>query len=285
MGNVLRALWLSGVAALLVLPTSCLHAGFEAAIDAAGDAQDPAALGDTRGAAEAGPGAEASMACPAPNLACSGGSTTGACDPVCQTGRCDWCTQKCTYAFDGVTTQSICASKAQKVFPQACQVTSSGSLQQSDDCATGSICLAPTIGDNFTYCFSLCRGKADCLYGVECGPRRLSPAGGLVGVCDPPYDQCGAGGKCCDPVAGTGCAPNRVCLLVSPDLGSGHSRTVCDFTYGDGRNSAPCSLSRDCLLKNTCINNACRQICSSTNLCPNGGICTLWGSEYGYCPN
>jgi len=200
MKNVRRVLWLSGVAALLILPTSCLHAGFDATADAAGDTRDPGAIGGT-GGVEAGPG-EASVACPAPNLTCSGGSATGICDPVCQTGGCDWCNQKCSYAFDGVTTQSICASKAQKVFPQACQVTSSGSLQQSDDCAPGSICLAPTIGDNFTYCFGLCRSKADCLYGVECGQRRLSPAGGLVGVCDPPYDQCGAGGNCCDPVAG-----------------------------------------------------------------------------------
>jgi hypothetical protein len=281
-----KDLWLSGAIALLVLGASCVQASFEAATDAAVDAQDAGAIGGAGDTGEAGgPGAEVSMMCPAPNLACSGKSTTGTCDPVCQTGNCDWCNQKCTYAFNGAAVQSICASKDQKVFPQACQVTSSGSLQQSDDCAAGSICLAPTIGDAFTYCFGLCRSKADCLYGVECGQRKLSPAGGLVGVCDPPYDQCGVDGTCCDPIAGSGCDANRFCLLVSPDLGSAHSRTVCDFAYGDGRNSSSCSLSRDCLLKNTCVNNTCRQVCNSTNPCPNGGICMPLGSEYGYCPN
>jgi hypothetical protein len=287
MENLPKNLWLGGAIALLVLGASCVRASFEAAADAAADAQDPGGTGGAGDAGEAGPGAEVRMTCPAPNLACSGGITTGTCDPVCQTGNCDWCNhnQKCTYAFDGTVAQAVCAKSGQGVFPQACQVTSSGSLQQSDDCATGSICLAPTIGDAFTYCFGLCRSKAECLYGAECGPRKLSPAGGSVSVCDPPYDQCGVDGKCCDPLAGSGCDANRFCLLVSPDLQTAHSRTVCDFAYGDGRNSSSCSLSRDCLLKNTCVNNICRQVCNDTNPCPNKGTCTPLGTEYGYCPN
>jgi hypothetical protein len=283
-----KGLWLICIAAGPFLTVACTQASFMRIADPGGDTQDAGTIGDAAesvGIAESGPGPEVSVTCPAPDLACSGGATTGTCDPVCQTGSCNWCNQKCTYAFDGVAVEVLCASKNQKIFPQACQVTSAGSLQQFDDCAPGSICLAPTIGDNFTYCFGLCRSKADCLYGVECGQRKLSSAGGWVGVCDPPYDQCGVDGKCCDPLGGGGCETNRVCLLVSPDLGSGHSRTVCEFAYGDGRNSSFCDSSRDCLIKNTCVNNTCRQICNSTNPCPDDGTCTSLGSEYGYCPN
>jgi hypothetical protein len=285
MKNLLRNLWLSPFAVLLVSTFACTKPSFAPIASAGGDA------GGGGGAGGSGPAPDASVTCPEPNLPCSGMITTDICDPVCQTGGCNWCSQKCTYAFDNATAQAqpACAANGAKTFPQACAVVSLGSASQYDDCAPGSICLAPTIGDNFTYCFSLCRSKADCLYQVACGQRKLSAVGGLVSVCDPPYDQCGADGTCCDPfggTAGTVCATNRVCLLVSPDPVSGHSRTVCEFGYGDGRNGTTCASSRDCRIKNTCVGNQCRQVCNNANPCPGGGNCTTpVGSEYGYCPN
>jgi hypothetical protein len=272
------AFWPSCFAALLVLCGACAQANLVHVTDAAPEPRDGSTL-------DSSPPVEASMTCPAPNRACSGTVPTATCDPVCQTGSCDWCSQKCTYALDGGSAQPACASKKQKTPFQACTVTFSGSPQQFDDCAPGSICLAPTIGDQLTYCFGLCRLQADCLSGVGCGQRTLSPAGGSVGVCDPPYDQCGVDGKCCDPLGGSGCDTSRVCLLVSPDGMSGHSRTVCEFAYGNGRNSSPCNSSRDCLLKNTCVKGLCKQVCNSTNPCPDNGTCAPFGSEYGYCPN
>ena len=282
MKNLPRNLWSSCLTVLLVLTFACTKPNFVPITN------DGGAGGGAGGAGGAGSVPDASVTCPEPNLPCSGTITTDICDPVCQTGGCKWCNQKCTYALDNLVAQPTCAANGTKTFPQACAVVSLGSASQYDDCAPGSICLAPTIGDNFTYCFSLCRSKADCLYGVECGQRKLSAVGGLVSVCDPPYDQCGVDGKCCDPFAGTAgtpCAADRFCLLVSPDP-SGHSQTVCEFAYGDGRNGTTCDSSRDCQLKNTCVGHQCRQVCNNAHPCPSGGTCTTpAGSEYGYCPN
>jgi hypothetical protein len=309
MKNLPRDLLASWCTVLLVSTFACTKANFVRATNGAGGAGGAGGVGDTGGAgsggdtggvggigatggvgdtggaADASLGPEAGTICPAPSVLACVPSTIARCDPVCQTGTCDWCTQKCSYALAGATAQPTCARKGQKTFPQACGVTSSGSVGQYDDCAPGSICLPPIIGDNPTYCFSLCGSKVDCLYAVQCGQRKLSSAGGLVFVCDPPYDPCGVDGTCCDPLGGTGCAANRVCLLVSPDLGSAHSRTVCEFANGDGRNGSPCESSRDCQKKNTCANNICRQVCNSNNACPNFGTCTPWGSEYGICPS
>jgi hypothetical protein len=289
MKNLPRNLFASWCTVLLVSTVACTKANLVRITNGgggAGGAGGAGGVGDTGGAADASLGPEAGTICPAPSVPTCVVSTIAPCDPVCQTGTCDWCTQKCSYAFDGVLARATCARKGQKTFPQACGVTSPGSVGQFDDCAPGSICLPPIIGDNPTYCFSLCGSKADCLYGVECGQRKLSSAGGLVFVCDPPYDQCGVDGTCCDPLGVVSrCAENRVCLLVSPDLGSLHSRTVCEFAYGDGRNGSPCDSSRDCQKKNTCANNTCRQVCDSNNACPNDGTCTPWGSEYGICPS
>jgi len=225
--------------------------------------------------------------CSEPNLPCAGVPTTGICDPVCQLRGCDWCTEKCSYVFDGTNTRPACVShKGQAAFPDSCVLSSSDLSQQSDDCAPGNICLPPTVGDSIQYCFQLCSIDADCLGGVACGQRKLSSLGDLIGVCDPPYDPCGIDGTCCDPLGLSGCsAPRGVCLLVSPDQGgSQHSRTVCEFDHGGQKPTETCSSSRDCLPKTTCVNNICRQVCNTANPCPSGD-CTQWGTEYGYCSN
>ena len=114
--------------------------------------------------------------CTAPSVMYCSTVATGICDPVCQTGSCDWCDQKCSLVFasSSGSIEPVCTSRGAGTYPSACAVTAVGSSQQSDDCAPGSICLAPTIGDSFTYCFGLCRSPADCAYGVACGARKLS---------------------------------------------------------------------------------------------------------------
>jgi hypothetical protein len=287
-GCALRSLMCPfGPAALVLVGVGCARASFAPVPDAAqADVllDPPVDVPDAASAASLDAFAERAAQCPAPSLPGCAPAGAGACDPVCQTGGCDWCSQKCSFAYtpDGGVAPT-CTRKGTAVFPQACSSTAAGSVRQSDDCAPGSVCLPPVIGDRPTYCFALCRSRADCTYAVECAPRTLSAAGGLVSVCDPPYDQCGRDGTCCDPIANQGCGANRVCLLVSPDLGSGHSRTVCELSFGDGRNGSPCASARDCQLRNTCVAGACREVCSDTAPCPTGLSCVDYGSELGYC--
>jgi hypothetical protein len=272
--------------ALLGATVACTRASFEPVPDGAVDGRDGSSSEPETGgdAGEAAAPFDARI-CSAPVVPGCSPATTGTCDPVCQTGACDWCGQKCGYVYASSAggLAVVCAPRGSGTFPQGCAVQAAGSPQQADDCAPGSVCLAPTIGDNLTYCFTLCRTPADCAYGVACAARKLSAAGGEVSVCDPPYEQCGLDGTCCDPLSNTGCALHRYCLLVSPDLGTAHSRTVCDFTYGDGRNGAPCTTSRDCQLRNVCVDNTCQQICTTAVPCPAGQGCVALGSEFGYC--
>jgi hypothetical protein len=211
-------------------------------------------------------------------LACAGGSGTGLCDPVCQTGSCDWCSKKCSYAYASTgSAQLTCAGFGQKKFPQSCSPGGDG----ADDCAPGSICLAPIIGDKAYFCFTLCNVSGDCPGAVDCGTRKLTASGGEVSVCDPPYDQVGTGG--CNPLEDTGCDAGRACFLVSPDKATNRSRTVCEFSYGDGRNGKACTSARDCMPKNACVDGGCRQVCDSSHGCPSGTSCTMQGSDYGTC--
>jgi hypothetical protein len=284
MRNQLRRLSVCSLAVLWVLAGACAKASFAPTADGAGGAggtggtDGPAAIGDS------GVEPDVIESCPEPNLPCSGAPAPGICDPVCQLGACNWCTEKCTYISDGTNKQPACVPKTGKgVFPDSCD-----NSKPFDDCAPGSICLPPAVGDTTAYCFELCARTADCLGGPACGQRALSPAGGSVGVCDPPYDLCGIDGTCCDPLGSppglTPCPANRVCLLVSPDLSSRHSQTMCDFGYGGQRVSQSCASSRDCLPKMTCVRNACQQVCSTAYPCASG-TCTWWGDEYGYCQN
>ncbi len=215
------------------------------------------------------------ITCSAPNLACASGSQPGLCDPVCQTGGCDWCSQKCNYAYSG---QLACGGFGQKAFPQSCTPSGDG----SDDCAPGSICLEPSLGDGTYVCLALCRVSGDCVENVNCGARKLTAAGPTVLVCDPPYYQVGTAGSC-DPLANTGCDTARTCLLVAPDTGTDRSRTVCEFSYGDGRDGAACTASRDCMTRFTCVDNVCRQVCDNGHPCPDGKDCMPHGSDYGTC--
>jgi len=275
--------------ALLASAAGCAKAEFVPVSDATasdGDARDARQASDTGDTSDTRPGPEAGPTCSAPSVLGCAPATADPCDPVCQTGGCDWCNQKCSYAYatDNRGPVPVCASAGAKTVPESCTVSFEGTPQQSDDCATGRICLPAMIGDTQRYCFFLCSSPVNCPYGVDCGPRPLSPAGGVVRVCDPPYDQCGPDGTCCDPMADTGCDANRHCLLVAPDLGSGHSRTVCEYAYGDGRNGSPCTSARDCQTRHTCVNGSCLPVCDDGHPCAGSGACAPLGAEYGYCP-
>jgi hypothetical protein len=273
---------------LVLLAAGCAQAEFVPVNDGAvgpADAKDIGTASDASDTGDSSPGPEAPPICSAPSASGCTPAVTDPCDPVCQVGSCDWCTQKCSYAYaeDNTRPEPACASKGEKPAFATCTPSLPGTPQQFDDCSVGSICLPAFLGDSQRYCFSLCRSPVDCPGGVECGPRPLSPAGGMVDVCDPSYDTCGVDAPCCDPLADTGCGADRYCLLVSPDP-SGHSRTVCEYAYGDGRNGSACTSARDCLTGNVCVNGACMLACDSTRPCVGGTTCVSLGAEYGYCP-
>jgi hypothetical protein len=267
------------VSILCLLVSACTNAVFEHIEDggAPDAARDAAADAETR--------TDVRGICDAPHMQNCPSVAGGICDPVCQTGDCDWCTQKCSLVPAAGKDEPVaaCVGMGKAGFAQRCSITASGSAQQSDDCARGSICLSPVAGAA-AYCFNLCRSQSDCLSAVPCAPRPLE-GGGVVSVCDPPPDQCGVDGRCCDPTTGKGCEADRFCLLVDPDPdpGSGHSRTVCEFSYGAGSVGSPCTLARDCSIMNVCVSNTCQQVCSSAGACPQGQQCRPWGGEFGYC--
>lgn len=275
------------VTVLAPLAAACTNARF-APLDAGVEGAVDRDLGQDRASDDLAVGpdsaAEVPSVCPSPAVPGCLPRTEGACDPVCQTGGCDFCVDKCSYVIADGALVAACRPTGSRRTAEACSIIAAGVAEQADDCAPGNICLPPFIGDSTAFCFALCRDAIDCPYGVACAPRPLSAAGGSVSVCDPPYDQCGRDGTCCDPVTASGCPSERICLLVAPDPGTDHSRTVCELSYGDGRNGAPCSTARDCQRRNVCVNGHCQQVCSSSAPCSTGGACVPYGAEFGYCP-
>jgi hypothetical protein len=310
MRNPSTNLLASWLAVLLMSSVACVRASFPpipvgtggAGVGGAGGSGGQiAGAGGGAGAADSGLGPDVSVTCPqtpvTPVPNCTP-TIADPCDPVCQSGSmCDWCHQKCTFAFLGATAQATCAARDPSPVKdfQPCAVTSYGSSVQDDNCLPGSICLQPINGGNVQngYCFKLCHTAIDDCPGVDCTQRSLSS--GTVNVCDPPYDSCGPDGNCCDPFASStsdastgSCGQGRVCLLVSFNPSSLHSRTVCEFSGGAGKNGDHCSSAHDCQFANTCVidgvHNGCHRVCNSANTCPAGpGDCVQWGTEYGFC--
>lgn len=227
--------------------------------------------------------------CPENPIAGCSSANLDPCDPVCQTGTaCDWCTQKCSYTYGtSGNPEPTCVSNdnADKSLYQGCTVDNLATGKQTDDCAAGSICL--TLSGDPRQCFTLCHDAIDCPGPGECVPSPLPGGMGQVSVCDPPPVQCGSGSACCNPVAQTGCDDGRHCFLVSESAQGGHSRTVCEFAYGEGGSNAStgadCTYTRDCFLKFTCVDGTCRQVCDSASCCAQGTTFVARGSEYGYC--
>jgi len=215
------------------------------------------------------------------------------CDPVCQTGDCGPC-QKCTIAGDGTT---VCAAYGDKLVGETCDINSLGTVQQWDDCVAGAICLSTPIptAPLAAYCFTLCRSEFICS-GVPCGTRPLYAGGKPVMVCDPEYMPCdpNAVPPCCNPFVisdGTdsnGCPPGRFCYLVKPDStagSTGRSRTVCEYSTGEGGRGTACTSSRDCLERLVCApQGTCQRVCDQSNPCDGGADCIFMGDTYGYCP-
>lgn len=196
---------------------------------------------------------------------------------------CSACGQKCSYVVATTeTVQAACVAQGTLKTYEECEIYSEGTKSQSDDCEAGSVCLRPS-GGRGKFCFLLCSGIGDC-NGVPCGPRPLSSnASGEVYVCDPPYRQWGDA-DFCDPLNGT-CGDARYCFLVQEDP-SGQSRTVCEYSEGNGRDDPPssCELSRDCFQQFTCVGGSCKRVCKVDTTCDSGRKCVGRGAQYGYCP-
>jgi hypothetical protein len=235
--------------------------------------------------------------------------STSTCDPVCQTGCL--CTQKCSVKHD--ETIACLSLQGEAKTWDTCQILMYDLPDQNDTCIAGDICLLPGgAGYSGEYCFQLCRNDQDCQAlaptGADaaaagaappCVPR---PVGSMdsskhipvANVCDVPYATC-------DPLADTGCPPNRPkCYLVSPDPSTNDDRFVCDYEPGTGYNGFPCSASRDCVDKWTCPTgarrgaNVCHPVCNPSAAndptaapqCSVGQTCIPYGNTFGYCvPN
>jgi hypothetical protein len=270
--------------AILGLTVACTRASFSLVED--GSSRDLPADPASSGGNEP---VEA-RTCPAPPVpGCTSQNANGApCDPVCQTGNCDWCGEKCTVDGNGAP---VCASVGVKAARSSCTIELGGNVSQHDNCTPGNICLSPDTGSGYAYCFPLCRSNLDCLGGVACGRRPISPIASatpvLVSVCDPEYLSCNpsSAAPCCNPLKLTGCPLGQYCYLVSPDP-QGDSRTVCEYTTGLGTRT-PCNSSRDCYPGYGCASSGnCQKVCdpnATTNTC-DGRPCTASGNQFGYCP-
>jgi hypothetical protein len=275
-------------AGLVCLTSACVRASFSTA-----EGQDASAIPDTAdlGSGAADESVEARI-CSAPTaLSCSSQIASGTtCDPVCQTGSCDWCNEKCTaIAGDG---KAACGGIGVKLARSSCTIQLGGTPSQHDDCAPGNICLSPDTGSGYSYCFPLCRTGVDCLGGVACEPRQVSPLAianpVFVSVCDPEYKSCNplSASPCCNPILLTGCPSGQYCYLTSPDP-SQDSRTVCEYTTGIGGRGATCASSRECAQGWGCSSSGfCQKVCDPTvpGSCPAGGTCAPSGKQFGYCP-
>lgn len=200
---------------------------------------------------------------------------------------CAACEQKCSYVVgpSGIDIQASCVTPDGDLGEfEECHIQREGTKDQSDDCGPGQICLRPSGSEEVKFCFRLCATSADCIR-AECGSRPLFSAGPPVNVCDPPYVQVGAGA--CDPLVGNSCGDGRYCFLVQGD-DLGHSRTVCEYSMGNGRDEPPppaeCQSARDCFFQFTCVDGACRRVCQGGSTCDSGKMCVAMGAEYGYCP-
>lgn len=222
--------------------------------------------------------------CAAPALpACESQIPAGApCDPVCQVGNCNWCSQKCSYDGAG---NVACVSKGERVTDDSCTISDLSLVSQQDNCKEANICL-PNSDASRSYCFKTCRTDLDC-FGGACKPRRLNGSR-TVSVCDPPYSQCDSSlpGSCCDPIARTGCPPERYCYLVSPsgDPATSNSRTVCEFEEGI-KTKTDCSSAWECNPGWSCYAGFCRKVCDPAVLGSCGAsVCSPHGKQYGLCP-
>jgi hypothetical protein len=169
-----------------------------------------------------------------------------------------------------------------RAFDAQCDVTGAGTPQRTDDCLPGLIGIS---GNSGAYCLKLCRTDKDCSGGVHCEQRVIDSNGTFMA------SVCGLPSTKCDPTSDTnsGCPPNRVCYLVTPDATAGDT-TICEITSGDRRNTS-CQYARECLAKFTCADvgpgaGTCLPVCSNAATkaqCPTATTCQDFGQQYDYC--
>src|SRR6185503_15041888 len=119
--------------------------------------------------------------CIDPKPACTPGP--GMCDPTCRTG-CPLCDQKCSINTAGALTCNVpYAQSYPKALGQNCTIASSGTVDQTDNCGPGLVCVEDGC---FPRCYQFCKSNADCV-----GSACTRDVGGGQKVCDVAFmDAC-----------------------------------------------------------------------------------------------
>jgi hypothetical protein len=180
-------------------------------------------------------------------------SDGGLCDPFCQTG-CG-CHEKCSVNTVGdLTCNPPRASGFPRGLMQDCmEVLSSGTKQQTDNCAPGSVCIDEGC---YPRCFQFCRNDGDCT-NSSC-TREVGGAGSGQKVCDVPFMD-----GCVPLFQNTGCGNTMACYISS----STPAHTICDCPFKDVGSNGACTRSRDCIRGLVCVDKGngqqpvCLQVC------------------------
>jgi hypothetical protein len=219
---------------------------------------------------------------------------SGTCDPYCQIG-CE-CGAKCSINTVGLLT---CNPPRAAQFPrtvmQDCdQVISSGTADQTDNCAPGLVCVEEGC---FPRCFQFCRSDADCP--SSACTRDIGGQSSGQKVCEVPFAD-----TCVPLQQNSGCGPatsGMACYISSTNP----SHTICDCPLDVMGPNAPCSRTRECIRGLACVDRGpsgasptCLQVCrisdNGVNDCPThtAGSChpyfgvpagAISNSTYGYC--
>lgn len=173
----------------------------------------------------------------------------------------------------------------QRLLLQPCQVVSSGSPAQSDQCAPGLVCVEDACGGGGAgRCYQFCRTDMDCTDAL-CNKG----VGGTFKVCDVPYDECVP----LSASSNTGCQGTAIGCYLST---SNPSKTICDCSFHSFLEGDVCTLSRDCFPGLVCVdvtgqgNKQCARVCrlSMPSDCTFGTCRTYMENgvsnmTYGYC--
>lgn len=185
---------------------------------------------------------------------CSRPATSGQCNPACEFGcGCGWC------AVVSGTPTCVMGTPGTKAIGDLCDPS------KSADCAPGLFCRAECGTGR---CYKYCEMASDCP-GTTC-----SVSGGAA------VSLCALAPPNCDPVKKTGCPAGYGCYV------SGNT-SYCDCA-GTAAPGAGCHLTHDCAPGGGCVGigqdagTACEQVCRVNADCTSG-ICTTFGTAYGYC--
>jgi hypothetical protein len=214
--------------------------------------------------------------------ACTPGS--GMCDPFCQTG-CG-CEEKCSVNTAGALTCNPLVAGQRRYLGEPCSLTSRDTLDQTDACVPGLVCLedACGVGIGGGRCYQFCRTDNDCVN----APCNRDVGGGYM-VCDVPYDECVPLGT----PNNTGCMGLALgCWLSTSDP----RKTICDCQFPPGRGQDDlCTRSRECNPGLVCVERGglgfkqCTRVCRLAVPSDCNGTCRTYmeagisNSTYGFC--